>query len=438
VSTAETHNRTPKRGEKENVMPLKVKELREESARLFTEAQAVLDAAEADNNRELKPEEKSENDKRFNRMKQIKSLLDENTRFAELHITGGKGADDKTPPGNITTPKEPEGRQEFSEGEGREYFTSKPGEKDDAGYRRHVDAINRFIRTGETRGPKFTLTTGSGSSILLPTAVARPVVIKRIKNPIRAALMARGLIAMATVGTGAIAVPVFDDTANEASVIAQDNTSENNLDPTVTGLTLGNDLYDSGTVWSSNTLLNSLDFDLLAYLQPMLEARIDAKQETAWFDDLDAATVGKTTATTTGVTYAELLDWQHSIPVARRGDGVFFVSDGLMRALRGLVDANDNPIYQPSLRDDMPDTLLGWPIFITGDLATPAAGAVSGVAASAEALIIRDITGADGGKRIARYTNIPTHPDQFGLRMFANGDFAFVPGSVKTLKHAAS
>lgn len=416
-----------------------VKARREEFSRIRQEAMTVVETA-AKEDRDLTDDEKKANEQRFKRMEQIEKLDAEHARFAGMAIRGGAAA--ANVPGTVQTTTQPRGREEFEAGEGRDFFTAGAGETEVDVIRRHREAINHFIRTGERQGSiagrRFTLTTGSGSGVLLPTLVGPPIAIKRMRNPIRAALAARGLQVIRTPGMEAMSIPVFDDTANEASVIAQDSTSENNLDPTVTGLTLGADLYDSGTVWSSNTLLNSLTYDLIAWLEPMLRARIEAKQMTAWFDDLDAATVGKTTASTTGVTYGELLDWQHSIPASRRGDGVFFVSDGLMRAIRGLVDANDNPIYQVSLRDEQPDTLLGWPVFVTDDLAAPAAGAVSGVAASAESLIVRDVTGGEGGVRIARYTNIPTHPDQFGLRMFANGDFAFQTGGVRTLKHAAA
>jgi HK97 family phage major capsid protein len=416
-------------GKAENVEP--ATKLREEFSRLHGEAKTLIDGAIA-GGRELTADEKTANENRFKRLKTIKDTLDEQLRFANLAIadapTNGGGG--------VTRGREPQGRDEFDRSDpDRQQFAQREGETDAGFLQRHRKLVNDFIRTGAIPAKlQFTLTTGSGSGVLLPTSVGKPVVIKAIRNTVRAALMARGLKVIETDGMEAMSVPVFDDTANTADAIAENSTSENNKDPSVGGLDLGATLYDSGTVWASNTLLNSQTFDLLAYLEPMLDARIEAAELAAWMVLLAAATVGKTTSTTTGVTYGELLDWQHSIPLARRADGVFFVSDGLFRTLRGMVDDNDRPIYQESLRDDAPDRLLGWPLFPTTGLAAPAAGAVSGVAASAEALVVRDVK----NRRIARYQNIPTHPDQFGIREFSNGDFKFVTSAVRTLKHAAS
>jgi HK97 family phage major capsid protein len=299
---------------------------------------------------------------------------------------------------------------------------------------RHREAVNAYIKTGDMmRARQFVLVTTTGSSVLAPTRVGASRTVQQMPNPYRAALMARALEVIRTADMNPIAIPYFDDTANTADIIAENNTSENNKDPSVSGVTLTPVLYDSGTVWSSNMLLSSVGFDLLGYLEPMLDTRIWRREMTAWTTTLLAtAVVGKTTATVNGVTYDELLDWQHSIPAVRRYNGVFMVSDGLFRAIRGLKDTTGQPIYQPSLRDDAPDRLLGWPIFVTDALAAPATGVTSGVAAAADGLFIREA----GQRHIARYSNIPTHPDQFGIREFAYGSFAFDSAAVRTLKHA--
>ena len=59
-----------------------------------------------------------------------------------------------------------------------------------------------------------------------------------------------------------------------------------------------------------------------------------------------------------------------------------------------------------------------------------AATKVIGAFASADALKVFDA----GMKRIARYILQPSFPDQTGFELFANGDFGFVAGGVRTLK----
>lgn len=408
--------------------------LRTEFETLRTESQGVIDAALAAGARPLTDTERADNDRRYNRMTAITGILNERARFAALAIQGDPAAR-----GAVTQrPTDPPGRQEFDAVIGQGGFHIGNGGQTEAerrdNYARGVAAVNHYIRHGTLpRGAEqFALITTTGTSVMLPTRVGEPFLIRRMRNPIRAALAARGLKPIVTDGAEAINVPVFDDTANNATDVAENLTAENNTDPTVTGLSLGAVLRDSGTVWNSNSLLMSTGFDLLGYVEPMLESRIDAREIAAWTALLAAGTVGKTTATVNGVTYAELLDWQHSLAPARRFDGVFFVSDGLLRTLRGLVDSQNRPIYQESLRDDAPDKLLGWPLFVDESLATPATGAVSGVAASAESLLIRDVR----SRRMTRYMNDSAHGDQFGLRLFTNSDFKFQAGGVRTLKHA--
>ena len=402
--------------------------LRGEFAELHKKSADVFAAAEVES-RPLTDDERKEHDARFARMGEIKRTLDDHGKFAEMQLARGQAQTEANPPGKTEAEQEAE-RNNFA--------AKKDGGTDEERKQRFSQAFNHYVRTGEIRTAKFTLTTSSGSEVMMPVSVGAPIVLKRLRNPIRAALLARGKIPIQTDGMEALKIPIFDDSSNTADVIAQNSNTDNPKDPALTGVTLGADLYDSGTIWSSNTLLQSTGFDLLAYLEPMLDERIDRAQLAAWFALLAAATNGKTTAATNNITYAELLDWQHSIPLARRSNGVFFISDGLQRALRGLVDDNGHPLYQGSLQDDQPDQLLGWPVFVTDGLATPAANAVSGVAASTDGLIVRDVrSGTPGGRRVKRYEE-SGHADQFGIRMFSNGDFKFVPSTVRTLKHAAS
>ena len=421
---------------------IRLKELREEFAHLQTEAQGIVDAAVKEK-RDLTDDETKANETRFSRMTQVKKQLDEDHRFASLAIAAAVEGKPVVPSGSVQIGEngptlqfsaDAPGRQEYERNrEAGLTFSLRPGESEEgAKLRYHRDAVNNFIRTGQEPDKRFTLITTTGTGVLVPGRIGPPMTIKRQSNPFRAALLARGLQPIKTDGMESLTVPIFDDSANSADVIPQNATGDNPKDPALSGLLLAAGLYDSGTVWSSNTLINSAGFDLMGYLEPLLEERIDQTQAAAWITLLQAGTIGKTTASTTGVTYSELLDWQHSIPVVRRSDGVFFVSDGLLRAIRGLVDSTGQPLFQLSMRDDVPDTLLGWPIFAVVGLPTPATGVVSGIAASASALAIRDVN----NRRIARYSNQPNWPDQVGIRMFTNGGFNFVGSYVRTLKHA--
>lgn len=395
--------------------------------------------------RDLSPDEKSENERAFVRMRMINEgeqymLGQARKAFSSAMDSGARSGAVDTPFGTVTFPSDAPGREEYERSLQGHQFAALPGEAPEATENRfHRQAVNEFLRTGRNPSAQFTVITTSGGGVLVPSKTARPITIKRAPNPFRAVLMARGLIPIITTDMSAVNAPVFDDSANMADAIAENATGDNPKDPALTSLAVAAPLLDSGTIWFSNSLLSSFAFDLLAYLEPTLEARVGAKELSVWSAALLASVVtGKTTASTTGVTYSELLDWQHSIAVHLRGDGVFVLNDTLFRAIRGLVDTTGHPIFQESLRDDAPDTLLGWPIIATTALQAPAANAVSGIAVSAGSIVVRDVTGAAGGRRIARYSNQPGWPDQVGIRMFSNSGFAFVSSGVRALKHAAA
>ena len=303
----------------------------------------------------------------------------------------------------------------------------------------HTAQVERFLRTG-TRPEQFIITTDSGGSgVLLPKTVADPYVIGATTDAFRRALFSRGLRPDETDNVNEYVVPVWDDSGNAAVAIEEDDTTERNQDPAVLALKLGAQLYDSRTVWFSNTALSAMP-NILNRVRPMIERRLDAARETAMVGKINTITNTVTAAATDGVTYDELLDLQHALTDNDRRTGVFVVSDQFFRAIRGLTDTTGQPIYQASLRADAPDVLLGWPIFVSGAMsATLAADVVPALALSAEAILIRDVTSGPAAARIARYESIPTHPDQVGLRGFANGDGAFhASGAAKLVMAAAA
>lgn len=394
-------------------------DIREEFNTLKTEATAVIEKAKTEN-RDLTSEEREGNDKRFARLDAIQHIVSDEHKLASANI------------------------EQFSS-EVKSAIKSQTGEsrkeaghdREEMGRKAHVKAVEDYIRYGQlpANREEFIITTATGGGVLLPKSVTKPVVIKRQFNMVLAALQAYGYTPIYTSDTATISVPVFDDTANVGSQIAEDLTTENPIDPATAALTLGAKLYDSGAVWFSNTQLAALSYDLLGYVQPVLDKRIDVKMNSDWFTKMvNNASVGKTGATTTGVTYVELVSLYHSLPVPYRADAVFFVSDGFIQGIENMQDTLGRPIYRQSIADDAPDTLLGKPVFVTEGLTAPGSGVVSAVIASAECLKVRIVT----DKRLTRYANLPAKRDQVGLEEFVNADFDFVPSGVRAFKQSGS
>ena len=106
---------------------------------------------------------------------------------------------------------------------------------------------------------------------------------------------------------------------------------------------------------------------------------------------VSSATAGLTTAANTGFTWVEITNLIYTINRAYRemgelGEGGFnaemggmtgyMISDGAEKALRVLLDGDNRPLWLPSIREGVPNTLNGYPLVVNGDMADVAASAI--------------------------------------------------------------
>lgn len=384
-------------------------DLRSEYAGLHAEASKLIGNVAADK-REMSAEEREQNDKRFARMDVIRSQWESEKKLAQYAFESDK-----------VEFSQPKGKAEFDR---INLDNVKPGSEQFE--RAERDAINLFLRTGETN--KFTITSGT-NSVLIPKHVLPPIQVRRNNNAFRAMLGAFGLNPIETSDTSVYTLPLFDDSANVGRVAAEDETTDTKQDIGVgNGFTLGATLYDSKSAWFSNTMLNAVGFDVLAYVTPILQRRVDKTQEQAFTTTLGGVTPygTVTTASKSALTYNELLNWEHSLPPAYRSDAGFIVSDSLFKLIRGMVDNQNRPIMDTDPQNVFQYRLHGKPIFISDYLGTVGtASAFLGAFVSASSIAMRDVVPS----RLTKYVNIPSQPDQTGLRLFQNGDCQFGPGT---------
>lgn len=88
------------------------------------------------------------------------------------------------------------------------------------------------------------------------------------------------------------------------------------------------------------------------------------------------ASTGKTTASASAITKAEILDLFHSVDEAyRMGNSVYFMlHDDTLNAIRQLdMSTNVAPIWQMSFREGLPDTIAGKPYIVNNNFPTIAA-----------------------------------------------------------------
>lgn len=395
--------------------------LRQEFGHAQKEAQDLISAAAAAK-RTLTAEEKAANDARYARMDTIRALFDEKRRFAAMQLDAGQ----------VITPTPPQGKQEFDRSEGQPLqFRDAAGNLNLAAVK---EGLRRFGRSGDMR-QVFTVTTGTASGAFLPKEVLQPVTVRRLQNCFRGILAAYDVEAITIDSVASFSIPVADDTSNTGQSASESSTTASPQDPSESDIAISPTLWDSKAFWYSNTMVNAGTFDVVSYTLPMAQKRIQKIQESTWTNNvMTNGTVGKTTASATAITYAELLAWEHSLAPAYRIDAGFAVSDSLYLALRGLVDNNNRPIMDEDPSNTWMAKIHGKPVVIGDYFQTLAANHVVGCFVSADAIKIVDVNDA----RLARYSNLPTYPDQIGFQMFQNGDFGFVSNGLSLLKSAIS
>lgn len=184
--------------------------------------------------------------------------------------------------------------------------------------------------------------------------------------------------------------PTADDTGNVGAILAE-NTPAPEQDITFGTKTLSAYMYTSKMIQVSYQLLNDSAFDLGAWLPTKFAQRI-GRAINAHFTNgtgggtqpvgmVPNLTVGKTGATgqTLTVTYDDVVDLIHSIDPAYRdsGTGAFMMADSTLKAVRKLKDTQGRPLWEPSLQQGTPSSLLGYPIVINQDMPVMAANAKS-------------------------------------------------------------
>lgn len=150
-----------------------------------------------------------------------------------------------------------------------------------------------------------------------------------------------------------------------------------------------------------------------------------------------SAGIGKTGASTTAITYADLVDLKYSVNKAYQGNAKWMFNYLTEGVVRKLVDSNGQPIWtMGNIQNGSPDTILGNPYIINDDMANPAAGAVPiAFGDFAKAYTIRMVRGVG----LRRLTELYATSDEIGFVSFmrADGDLMDVKAA-KLFKNAAS
>ena len=184
--------------------------------------------------------------------------------------------------------------------------------------------------------------------------------------------------------TGDRKIPVVASKGTASWVDEEGQISES--DDSFAQVTIG--AYKLGTLIKvSNELLNDSVFQLESYISNEFARRIGNKEEDAFFNGdgqgkplgIFAATggadIGHTTASATAITADEVIDLYYSLKAPYRKNAVWVLNESTVKAIRKLKDGSGNYLWQPSLTNGEPDTLLGKPVYTSSYVPEIAAGA---------------------------------------------------------------
>jgi HK97 family phage major capsid protein len=139
----------------------------------------------------------------------------------------------------------------------------------------------------------------------------------------------------------------------------------------------------------SQELLSDSMFDLPSFLTREFARALGAAEEEAFikgdgngkptgmFLATGGADIGVTAASSTAITFDDVINLVYSLRVPYRRNAGFIANDVTVGALRKLKDTNGQFLWQPSLQAGQPDRLFGYPIYTSPYVPTVAAGALT-------------------------------------------------------------
>lgn len=194
--------------------------------------------------------------------------------------------------------------------------------------------------------------------------------------------------------------PTNNDTGNAGAILAE-NTQDSEQDLVFAELILGAYKYTSKIIRVSVELMQDSAFNMDAYIGGKFGERLGRATAAHYATGtgtgqpnglITAATVGKTAASGTAVTYLEMLDLKHSVdPAYRRRGANWLFNDTTLKALKQLVDLDGRPLWSPSVAADAPATFDGDPYEIDQGIASIGLSAKPIAYGDTSKYLIRDV-----------------------------------------------
>ncbi len=184
----------------------------------------------------------------------------------------------------------------------------------------------------------------------------------------------RGLVHVITTASGDRKIPLVTNYGNASWIEEEQQIPESDVG--FGQISLGAHKLATA-IRISQELLQDSAFDMAAFITHEFQRRAGAAEEEAIISgdgshkpigllhDTLGAQVGVTAASSTAITADELIDLQHSLKSGYRRKAAFIMNDAAIKALRKLKDGQGQYLWQPSIREGVPDMVLNTRVYMS-------------------------------------------------------------------------
>lgn len=236
-------------------------------------------------------------------------------------------------------------------------------------------------------------------------------------------------------------IPTTDDTSNVGAILTE-NTEDAEQGVTFGQIILQAFKYTSKFVLVSFELMQDSAFDIASHLGGALGVRLGRIENTHFTTGtgsaqpngaVTASSLGKTAASSTAITYAEIIDLEHSVDPAYRLGAEFMFNDSTLAAIKKLtVGSSDaRPLWAPGMAVGQPNTIDGQSYVINQDMASIATGNKVMLWGDFSQYFIRDV----GSMRLKRLDERYAEFDQVAFVALMRTDADLIDAGTDPLKH---
>lgn len=297
-------------------------------------------------------------------------------------------------------------------------------------------AFTAYVRTGAIKAA-MQVGTASEGGYLVPQTYSNELIRAMTEESV---LRAAGARIIPISGTQGFKVPTL--TNSSAATLTAEEAAFNEAEATVGEITFVPNKYTK-LVKVSDELLDDSRIDVTSQILVPDAAQAFAAAENSAFVSgtgagqpqgiLTGASLGKTAASATAITFDEIYDLIGSVFYGYRKNAKFLMNDATLTAVRKLKDSTGQYLWQPSNQAGVPDKLAGYPVYVLNTMPTIATGNKTILFGDFNYFWIADI----GSMAMQRLNELYAVQGQVGFRWFKRVDSrVMLSSAIKYLQQA--